>query len=426
MNHLQPSTGTDRADNAPALQQALVDKLKSDGHIRSAAVEAAFRVVPRHLFVPGIPLDDVYRDQSIPTKRVDGLAVSSSSQPAIMAIMLEQLGLEPGHRVLEIGAGTGYNAALMAHLVGSGEVVTLDIDEDIVEAAQSHLAAAGFARARAVCGDGAFGFGKAAPFDRIVLTVGAADISPAWPEQLKPDGRLLLPLRIGGILTQKCVLFERSGDDLASVSVNDANFMMLRGAHALSQDVIRLGTEPDLRLWADELGPVDPDRVYRLMAGPSRDWSTGLDVAPRAIWGGLIFWLGLHEPTLCGLAATGAVADRGEVPWLVRYRSIANACSTVGLLGDEGLCLLTRPPGPAQGAQAADDEQPFELCVRGFGSADQLVGRLISHAVAWDAAGRLSGDGLRIKAYPLAATCAPLRSELAVEKRSTRLVLSWA
>src|SRR4051812_2082062 len=116
-----------------ALRQALVDKLRADQSIRSRPVEAAFRAVPRHLFVPETPLEDVYRDMVIPTKKESGQWISSSSQPTIMAIMLEQLQLKPGQRVLEIGAGTGYNAALIAHIVGSkGYVTTIDLDEDIV------------------------------------------------------------------------------------------------------------------------------------------------------------------------------------------------------------------------------------------------------------------------------------------------------
>src|SRR6266699_359977 len=154
--------------NAPALHHALVDALVRCGAITDSRVEAAFRAVPRHLYLPRVPLEEVYRDQAIPTKTVDGEAVSSSSQPEIMATMLEQLGLEPGHRVLEIGAGTGYNAALVAHLVGgAGEVTTIDLDEDIAQGARAHLASAGFGRVRVVLGDGALGYPAGAPFDRI-------------------------------------------------------------------------------------------------------------------------------------------------------------------------------------------------------------------------------------------------------------------
>ena len=165
---------------AATLQQQLIEHLKQSGALHDVRVEEAFRAVPRHLFLPDLPLSEVYRDQAIPTKQIAGAYVSSSSQPAMMAIMLEQLDLRPGLRVLEIGAGTGYNAALLAYLVGEQrQVFTLDIDEDIVEGARIHLAAAGFARVRVICGDGGLGYPPAAPYDRIVLTVGSGDIPPA-------------------------------------------------------------------------------------------------------------------------------------------------------------------------------------------------------------------------------------------------------
>lgn len=90
----------------------LVGVLLSSGAITTPAVEAAFRAVPRHLFVPEVSTDRAYRNHAIPTKLVDGRAVSSASQPSIVAAMLEQLDVKQGQRVLEIGAGTGYNAAL--------------------------------------------------------------------------------------------------------------------------------------------------------------------------------------------------------------------------------------------------------------------------------------------------------------------------
>src|SRR5512140_1928370 len=111
------------SDQIAALQNALVAKLIAMGCISSQSIERAFRAVPRHLFAPGVALEKVYSDTSIPTKRIDGKVVSSSSQPAMMAVMLEQLQLGPGQRVLEIGAGTGYNAALLQHLVGSSGLV---------------------------------------------------------------------------------------------------------------------------------------------------------------------------------------------------------------------------------------------------------------------------------------------------------------
>ncbi len=119
----------------------------------------------------------------------------------------------------------------MAQIVGAtGQVITIDIDEDIVEGAREHLAAAGYDRVRVIYGDGGLGYADAAPYDRIILTVGANDILPAWREQLKPEGRLLLPLGLRDL--QVSVAFEQAEDHLASVSVTVCGFMRLRGAFA--------------------------------------------------------------------------------------------------------------------------------------------------------------------------------------------------
>ena len=102
-------------DEVQARQQSLVDHLKEENCITTSQIEQAFLTVPRHLFLPEEPLDKVYSDRSIAVRRdAKGQWTSSSSQPAIMAIMLEQLDLKSGQRVLEIGAGTGFNAALIA------------------------------------------------------------------------------------------------------------------------------------------------------------------------------------------------------------------------------------------------------------------------------------------------------------------------
>jgi protein-L-isoaspartate(D-aspartate) O-methyltransferase len=423
--------------DAAALQQSLVEALKREGSLRSLGIEGAFRSVSRHHFVPGVPLAEAYSNRPIPTKVLDGQVVSSTSQPTIMAVMLEQLALKPSHRVLEIGAGTGYNAALMAHPVGDeGAVVALDIDEDIVEAARVHLALAGFPQVRVLCGDGAAGLPDAAPFDRIILTVAATDISPAWREQLKPDGRLLLPLRIGGVLTQQVVLFEPVDDHLASVSVRGGWFMMLRGAHAQAEARVARGSDLGLEVRTDQQPMVEVDELHRLLVGPGRDWSTGVRVGRAELWGGLLFWLGVHEPTLCAITATSesAVAEGGR--WPLRPPS-ASSYGTVGLVGDGGVAILVGSLVAAQGGVPAGRTIPFDLQVRGFGNADQVARRLVDRVVAWDACGRRSGDGLRIRAYPPDAT--PETSMLApgsgedpgpasviIDKRLTRLVLDWS
>jgi protein-L-isoaspartate(D-aspartate) O-methyltransferase len=415
---------TDRPSDAAALHRALIDGLKSAGQIRTPPVEAAFRAIPRHLFLPGLALDRVYRDDAIPTKLLYNRAVSSSSQPAIMAIMLEQLGLEPGHRVLEIGAGTGYNAALMAHIVGeTGRVTTVDIDEELVERARGHLAAAGFGGVQVVRGDGGLGYAEGAPYDRIILTVGSWDVVPAWREQLRPGGRLVLPLSIRG--PERSVAFEHAEGYLTSVSVEPCGFMPLRGAFAGPRGRVQLGPDPSLYLVAEDPERVDAEATYELLTGPRRDWPTAVRITPPLEGRGLGLWLAAREPDIGQLVAEGSLVDGGIVPCLWRVsRPSYRVCSTAVLLGQSGLCALTGPPDqpPAGGP---DGSESFELFVRSFGPDEGLAQQLVQQVAAWDAAGRPSTEGLRIRAYPSEVEYHPSANEAVVQKRWTRLVLDW-
>ena len=201
------------------LTGSYVDDLLARGQVRTAGVERALRAVGRHWFVERFwaggreydcdveggdgweeALGVVYSDEALITRRDDdGQPTSSASQPSVVAMMLEALDLEPGMRVLEIGAGTGYNAALMAEMVGdAGLVTTIDIDADVVAQTRRLLARAGYGGIRVIEGDGALGDAESGPFDRIVATVGCSDVSWAWVDQLRPDGLLLLPLDYGG------------------------------------------------------------------------------------------------------------------------------------------------------------------------------------------------------------------------------------
>jgi protein-L-isoaspartate(D-aspartate) O-methyltransferase len=411
------------------LSEILIGELKAKGHLVSPPIEAAFRAVPRHLFVPSASLEEAYADRSIPTKRLDDQVVSSSSQPAIMAIMLEQLGLEPGHKVLEIGAGTGYNAALMAHLVGeTGQVISVDIDQDIVDTAHEHLAVASFDRVQVVCADGGHGYAEAAPYDRIILTVGAWDITPAWWEQLKPGGRLVLPLAIRG--GQKSIAFERRADHLLSLSVKDCGFMPLRGVFAappVSQ--VQLGPDPGLFLEVEATRPIDTEAVYRWLIGPSQDWPTDVAVSVCERLSGLRLWLALPESDVGILLAKGDMVDRGLVPPLVGLGGEWKSVSTSVLLGETGLVALMRPPG--QPAPLIDINEfhiasnSFTLFVRQFGRAEDLAQRLIEQVKAWDEASRPASENLLIRAYPKWAGYTRSVDDLVVEKQWTWLVLGW-
>ena len=287
--------------------------------MRTAAVEAAFRAVPRHVFLPDVGVEDVYTDRAFPTKHADGRPISSSSQPAIMAIMLEQLALQPGQRVLEIGAGTGYNAALITHLVrNGGQVVTIDIDEDVVVAARQHLAAAGFDRVDVRCADGGYGDPEGAPFDRIILTASAWDITPAWFEQLTLGGRLVLPLGLRQV--QQSVAFERHQDHLESVSVAGCGFMPLRGDFAGPQRVVALSQPPGPFVAVEGDRPIDPNALSEALKTTPMEVPTGITATVGEACGSLSLWLALEDPDSCLFSIYGdpSVVDRSAVPlsWL--------------------------------------------------------------------------------------------------------------
>ena len=191
------------------LRRRFVEQLRRNGAPLTPELAAAFAAVPRELFVadgfqrrdgtwarPGTAgfRDAVYRDDVLVTK-VDGrVAISSSSQPSLMAIMLAGLDVHPGRRVLEIGAGTGYNAALLAAL-GAG-VTSVDVQEDVAERARAALAAAGVQGVRVLTGDGYQG-APGESFDRAVVTVGVAGVSPRWLEQTRP-GPVVVPVEHAG------------------------------------------------------------------------------------------------------------------------------------------------------------------------------------------------------------------------------------
>jgi protein-L-isoaspartate(D-aspartate) O-methyltransferase len=221
------------------LRQLMVDELKKRGLELTPAIEAAFRTIPREAFLPDVPLDRVYSGDAIPTKRdADGNPISSSSEVAIMIAMARLLDVSPGQRILEIGAGTGYNAAVLTQLVGDrGAVTTIDIDSDVAAEAREHLRLAGFQRVAVVVGDGWKGYASNAPYDRIEVTASVSDLSPDWIAQLAEGGLLVLPLVLPAGL-QAVLGLRKTGADLVSTSVITGGFMRLRGPG---------GTQPRIR-----------------------------------------------------------------------------------------------------------------------------------------------------------------------------------
>lgn len=361
--------------DSTALRDALVQTLTRTGAIRSPIVAAAFGAVPRERFLPGVPVADAYRDDAIITRRErGGLPSSSSSQPSIMAIMIEQSDLRPGHRVLEIGAGTGYNAAVMQEIVGpAGRVVTVDIQSDVAQEAEAHLRAAGYADVLVAAADGGYGYPPEGPYDRIMVTASASDISPHWREQLREGGVLVLPLRLR---TQGLsVALEKRGAIFASRSITCSGFMHLRGAYGHGDNLAEMGD--GLFLSGPRAHDVPLDLLAALLAEPPRMLAELIvPVNSFGLGGGLGICLALQEPGVIDIFSTEP------------ERWGFHALSGVIDVGARSLCLVRRDAVVVYGADAAGER--IKDCAR-----------------AWVAMGRPGVDRLRVEAHPTGT--APVR-----------------
>ncbi|URN12290.1 methyltransferase domain-containing protein [Streptomyces radiopugnans] len=198
------------ADPARDLRTALAHRLTTPGD----PWRAAFETVPRHVFVPSIHeqaedgrwatitpenphyWEAVYSDRALTTQLADGTPTSSSSQPSLMLEMLHALDVADGHRVLEVGTGTGYNAALLSHRLGDSRVTTMDVDPDLTGAAARRLGEAGHHPAVRV-GDGAHGVPDRAPYDRIIATCGLPSVPWPWIEQAGEGTVIVVPIGWG-------------------------------------------------------------------------------------------------------------------------------------------------------------------------------------------------------------------------------------
>jgi protein-L-isoaspartate(D-aspartate) O-methyltransferase len=274
--------------NSASLRHDLVDLLRSEGQLTTAAVAEAFLEVPRERFLPEVAVEEglgaVYRDDAIVTRRDQrGMPVSSSSQPSIMAAMLEALVLRPGHRVLEVGTGTGYNAALLSRLVGAtGAVTSVELDPELAARAAEVLSQGGH-QIDVVVGDGREGWPAGAPYDRMIVTASGPDVPRAWLDQLVGDGLVVMPLWLRGPL-QRVVVLRRTAEGFESVGLIPGGFMGLRASLVDPPPVLHdqlsasdhadsVSGRPLVSLSGAALGRLDPTDRRRLLAlalGPPR------------------------------------------------------------------------------------------------------------------------------------------------------------
>ncbi|MDF5758821.1 methyltransferase, FxLD system [Spongiactinospora sp. TRM90649] len=364
-------------DSVSHLRNKLVDLLRGRNAVRSPAVDSAIRTVPRHLFVPGVPLEDAYANEAVYTKHdeTSAASISAASQPEIVAMMLEQLQLRPGQRVLELGAGTGYNAALIGAIVGEGgHVITIDIDQDLVDGAREHLAAASVRNVEVVLADGALGHPPAAPYDRLIATVGAFETPTSWLEQLAPGGRLVVPLRLAGAVSRSIIL-ERDANGWADRGSEMAVFMPLRGIGDDARRTIDLTGTGEVTLQAHKDNhECEQAALAGILNSTRHETWTGVLFGSGVSFEWLDLWLACRlDNPIMRMNVEPAAKERGLVSPMFPTVAMATATSN-------SLAYLTIRTAPS----AADGGKQFEVGVIGHGSAGpDLAERVRSDIVTW-------------------------------------------
>lgn len=372
------STSVDPVTSDPAdLRAALTDALRAENIIRTPGVEAAIRATPRHLFLPGVPLEQAYADAPVYTKTDGrGASISAASQPRIVAMMLEQLDVRPGHRVMEAGAGTGYNAALLAALTGdNGRVVTLDVDEDLVDGARKHLATAGVTNVDVILGDGALGCPDGAPYDRIIATVGAYETPTAWLEQLAPDGRLVVPLRLRGAASRS-IIFERYDGGWRDQGSELAVFMPLRGIGDDARRQVPITPEQDVILQVHKEQDVDTAALAGVLDTERRKIWTDVFFPPMVPYEWMDLWLACRlDNAIMRMNVQPAAIERGAVTPMFPWGAMA---TTRGA----DLAYLTIRPTPTR----PDGTKLYEVGVIGHGPHGADLAQQVSEEIRiWDA-----------------------------------------
>jgi protein-L-isoaspartate(D-aspartate) O-methyltransferase len=361
------------------MRDAMTDKLIRLEQITSPAIEAAFRMVPRHAFArPGTPLEDCYHGDIVRNKKdADGVTLSSISAAWLQARMIAQAGIGPGSRVLEIGT-TGYNAAVIAEITGrGGHVVTIDIDPEVTSWAATALEATGYGdQVTVVTGDGEHGAPGHGPFDAIIATVGAWDIPPSWITQLALDsGTLVVPLRMNGVT--RSIGFRKHDGHLASTSAHTCGFVPMQGIGARPETFFKVPAlgGGHIMLRFEDGAPAEaplPDDV--LASEPAAAWS-GLTIPDMTPWSDIYLWLAGFAPGFCRLDQAGDPQLAGGGP-VMKTGWHPFAIARNGTLS----YLTVRDLPDGSGAE-------FGALAYGH-DATQAATTLVGHLRAWDARGR--------------------------------------
>ncbi|MFJ9552239.1 methyltransferase, FxLD system [Nocardiopsis sp. NPDC101807] len=363
--------------DAARLREELVDQLRQSGHIRTEAVADAFGSVPRHAFVPNASLEEAYTNAPVHIKHDEnGASISCGSQPGVVAMMLEQAALEPGMRVLELGAGTGFNAALLGHLVEpAGSVTTIDVDTDLVDGARARLKENNITNVQVLRGDGALGHPEGGPFDRIIATVGSHDVPRAWVDQLAPGGRLIAPVRIAGDVSRS-IVFEADGAHWSSTDSQLCTFMPLRsgGIGDDPRTVLALDTDATVLLQTNQDQAIERAQVHEVLAEPSRTVWSGVTFGKGQPLDPMWLWLATRLPNrLSRMPVTRPAVDSGLVSPGLPWGDMAGVPVV-----ERGLAYLTLRP-------VQDQPGRHELGVIGHAKAGHvLAGQMAEQVAAWE------------------------------------------
>jgi protein-L-isoaspartate(D-aspartate) O-methyltransferase len=390
-----------------ALRETMIEKVREVGYARRAEVEQALRDVRRHEFVPDADLAAAYDPwQAVITHRFeDGASLSCASAPFVVAMMLDQLDVQPGNRILEIGAGTGYNAALLAELTGRAEnVTTIDIDADVTAQASRALADAGYGEVRVVTGDGALA--EHGTYDRIIATVSPWDIPQAWWQQLAPGGRLVVPLRWRG--QARSVAFAYQDRRLVADSVELCGFVYLVGNDdgERSAPITEDGT---VKLHWDRDQNVDPDTLRGVLGQPRTTAWSRITIAGDEPHDGVWLRLTVTDQRVCRINAHPEASPEVCDP-VQAFRSPA-------LVDGDSLAYLNSR------CQENDGEVRWELGAIGHGpAAAELTEHLCNEIRAWSP----ERDRRRpvVIAYPAGTPDYELAAP-AIDKTHSRLVLTY-
>jgi len=211
-------------DPSAAREQMVEQQIVARG-LSDARVLAAMRAIPRHHFVPAAQQSQAYADRPLPIG--EGQTIS---QPYIVALMTAALEIRPADRVLEIGTGSGYQTAVLAHL--AAKVVSIERHAALADSAANRLRALGLDQVTVVVGDGTEGWPAAAPYDRILVTAGAPAVPETLIEQLAADGRLVIPVGPAGL--QHLTIVDRVAEGTVVREADACVFVPLVGRHGWS------------------------------------------------------------------------------------------------------------------------------------------------------------------------------------------------